>query len=161
MESVSKKICEVNEMKKLMYLFLAVLMVLPLMASCGTTLEGTPVEFANVTVVSYQLAYSEPETGETEVVDPEMAVQLDAQIVVVYVPEEEPDKAITVKDVVDAYARDFDGSQVYDEELNRYTKLKDLGVTDEFFWNYYVNGVPASLSTQVKNTDKIEIRYEK
>ncbi len=150
-------------MKKLSYLLLAALLLLPMMASCSTQ-QGTPVEFAEVKVVSYEFAYSEPETDAEEatpVLDPELAVVLDTQTVTVYVPEEEPDKAITVKDVVDAYTRDFDGSQVYDEDANRFTKIKDVSAGNGFFWNYYVNGAEASLSTTVKNTDKIEIRYEK
>jgi len=143
-------------MKKVCYLLLAVLMILPLLASCGGA-EGTPVEVANVKIIIYKNAYTGA-TGETPTLDKSLGEVISSDPITATVEE---GVALTVKHVVDAYANNIDGAAVYDADNNIYTKLAGLTAEDGFFWNYYVNGKEASLSTEIQATDTIEIVFEK
>jgi len=145
-------------MKKIAYFLLAVVMVLPLLVSCGGDAETTSVEVPNVTIVSYANAYSETATGENPVRDESLATQIYSGSLTAKVAE---GATLTVKDVVDAYANDLDGGAVYDATKNVYQKLADLSEGNGFFWNYKVNGADAGLSTEIQATDTILIVYEK
>lgn len=145
-------------MKKLLFVVLAIVLVLPMIVSCANTPDGEPVEITNVKVISYQNAYPEAETGAVAKPDKSLATELYSGTVTAYVVEGEK---LTLKDVVDGYARDLDGSAVYDESTARYTKINDLAALDGWFWNYYVNGSESSLTAEVKAGDAIEIVFEK
>lgn len=145
-------------MKRVCYLLLAVLMILPMIVACGNSREGTPVEVANVKVISYKDAYTEAATGAPAQLDKTLAAEVYAGPITAYVAE---GASLLLKDVVDGYALDIDGSAVYDESTDRYTKMADLAAADGFFWNYYVNGNECGLNTPIQPTDAIEIVFEK
>jgi hypothetical protein len=144
-------------MKKIAYLVLALVMLLPMIVACGGG-GGTLVEVKNVVIVSYKDAYSETATGDKPVPDETLKAEIYSGALKVTVEE---GKTLTVKDVVDAYANDIDGAAVYDEDTNTYKKLADLSEGNGWFWNYKVNGVDASLNTEIKVEDAIIISYEK
>lgn len=139
-------------MKKVMYLVLAVLMILPVVVSCGSAPEGNPVAVADFQVVSYADAYAEDGTKSED-----LAVSLHSGEVTAYVPE---GTAMTVKHVIEGYVYDNGVDAAFNETLNRYDSLAGYSA-GEFFWNYYVNGKEATLATEVQATDSIKIVYEK
>lgn len=143
-------------MKKILCLFLTVLFLLPMVLSCGSSPEGTPVEIPDVKVVSFQNAYTEKEDGK-KVLDRTLGTEIYAGAVTAYVAE---GATLSLKDVVDGYVRDLDNSAVYDEITQRYTKIASLSTEDGGFWTYYINGRESSLHTAVKPTDAIEIAFE-
>ena len=85
-------------MKRVCYLLLAVLMLLPMMASCGSQREGTPVEVAKVKVVSYKDAYAEAATGAAAQKDESLAQVIYEGAVTAYLQEGE---ALTLYHVVE------------------------------------------------------------
>jgi hypothetical protein len=113
---------------------------------------------ANVKVISYKDAYTEAATGAPAQLDKTLAAEVYAGPITAYVAE---GASLLLKDVVDGYALDIDGSAVYDESTERYTKMADLAAADGFFWNYYVNGNECGLNTPIQPTDAIEIVFEK
>ena len=138
-------------MKRMMFLVLAILMILPVVVSCGSAPEGNPVAVSNVTVVSYQDAYAEDGTrGE--------GVEIYNGLVTAYVPEGE---TMTLKHVVEGYVYDNDVDAVLNDAGTMYESLAGYANGDGFFWNYYVNGKEVSLSQAVKETDVIELVFEK
>lgn len=143
-------------MKKLFCLVLTVLFLIPMAVSCGSEPEGNPVEIPDVKVISFADAYTEKDDG-TKVLDRTLGTIIYSGTVTAYVAE---GKTLTLKDVVDGYARDLDNSAVYDETTQRYTTIASLSVEEGGFWNYYVNGRETSLHTAVKATDAIEIAFE-
>ena len=145
-------------MKRICYLLLAVLMLLPMMVACGSQREGTPVEVANVKVISYKDAYTEAATGEAGQKDEALAAVNYEGAVTAYLAEGE---TLTLYHVVEAYVYDQNSDSVYDEANARYTKIDGLAVGEVFFWNYYVNGKESGLGTAVTAEDTIEIIYEK
>ncbi len=145
-------------MKRVLFLMLAVLMLLPMVAACGSSREGTPVEVANVKVISYKDAYTQAATGEAAQLDKTLGTVLYEGPITAYLAEGE---SLTLKHVVDSYALDIDGNAIYDEDNARYTKLADLGAADGFFWNYYVNAKESGLGNAIQATDAIEIVFEK
>ena len=91
---------EVIEMKKLFCVLLAVLMIVPMFAACGSTPDGTEVEVANVKVYRYNDATA---TETTEIYSgPITALVAEGAV-------------LTVKDVV----LGFDENAVYDEDPSR------------------------------------------
>jgi hypothetical protein len=139
-------------MKKMMFVVLAVLMILPVIVSCGSAPEGNPVAVADFQVVSYADAYAEDGTKSED-----LAVSLHSGEVTAYVPE---GVAMTVKHVIEGYIYDNGIDASFNETLNRYDSLAGYSA-DVFFWNYYVNGREATLATEVQATDSIKIVYEK
>lgn len=137
-------------MKRMMFLILAVLMILPMAVSCGGD-KGTPTEVASVKVVSMYSADAENNVATEPATIYEGAVTA-------YVAE---GAILTVKDVVDAYANDIDGDAFYDEGKHMYTKLAGLAASGEWFWNYKVNGKEVGLDTEIKPEDTIELIYQK
>lgn len=146
-------------MKRMMYVIIAVLMILPLIVSCGSKHEGTPTEVADVKVLSMYSAEGSDENA-TAVVDgnADTATAIYEGAVTAYVAE---GATLTLKDVVDAYANDIDGDAFYDEDTYMYTKLAGLTANGDWFWNYKVNGKEVGLNTEIKATDSIEIIYQK
>lgn len=138
-------------MKRMLYFLVAVLMILPMIVSCGSQKKGTPTEVANVKVLSMYSADAENNEAEEASVIYEGGVTA-------YVEE---GAALTLKNVVDAYANDIDGDAFYDEDTHMYTKLAGLSASGEWFWNYIVNGQEAGLTTEIKATDTIQIVYQK
>lgn len=138
-------------MKRIVFLALAVLLILPMIASCGSAPEGNPVSVSNVTVVSYQDAYAEDGTrGE--------GVEIYSGMVTAYVPEGE---TLTLKHVVEGYVYDNDVDAVLNDAGTMYESLAGYTNGDGFFWNYKVNGKEVSLSQPVKESDVIELVFEK
>ena len=138
-------------MKRIIYFLVAVLMILPMIVSCGSQQKGTPTEVANVKVLSMYSADAENnEAAEASV--------LYEGAVTAYVKE---GVALTLQNVVDAYANDIDGNAFYDEDTHTYTKLAGLAAGNGWFWNYTVNGREVGLDIEIKATDTIEIKYEK
>ncbi len=138
-------------MKRVIYLLVAVLMILPMIVSCGSQQKGTPTEVANVKVLSMYSADAENNVAEEASVLYEGAVTA-------YVEE---GAALTLQNVVDAYANDIDGDAFYDEDTHAYTKLAGLVSGNGWFWNYTVNGKEVGLDTEIQATDTIQIVYEK
>ena len=134
----------------MMYVLIAVLMILPLIVSCGGQ-KGTPTEVANVKVLSMYSADAENNVAA------EAAVIYEG-LVTAYVAE---GATLTLKDVVDAYANDIDGDAFYDEDTHMYTKLAGLAAQGEWFWNYTVNGKEVGLNVEIQPTDAIQIIYQK
>ena len=143
-------------MKKTICLVLTVLFLLPMVFSCGSAPEGTPVEIPDVKVTSYQNAYTEKDDG-TKTLDRTLGTVIYSGTVTAYVAE---GNKLSLKDVVDGYVRDLDDGAVYDETTQRYTKIASLSADEGGFWTYYVNGRESGLHTAVKPTDAIEIAFE-
>ncbi len=140
-------------MKKVLYVVLAVLMILPVLASCSSAPEGNPVAVADFQVVSYADAYSAEGAK-----DENLAVTLHNGEVTAYVPE---GAAMTLKDVVEGYIYDNGVDAVTNEAGTIYESLAGYQSGNGFFWNFYVNGREASLATEVQPTDSIKVVYEK
>jgi len=140
-------------MKKLMYVVLAVLMILPVLASCGSAPEGEPVAISNFQVVSYADAYAEDGTK-----DEELAVELYNGAATAYVPE---GQTVTLKLVLEGYIYDNGVDAVANDAGTMYESFSGYANGNGFFWNYYVNGKEASLSAEVKPEDTIKVVYEK
>ncbi len=148
-------------MKKVLFSILAVLMILPVIASCSSAPQGEPVEVANVKIISYLNAYEENETGAlTSKVDKELAQTLFEGAVNAYVTQGE---TMTLSDLMKGYAYELDSSAYYDEGTKMYTRLQNTDADEEsgWFWNYYVNGKESGLGTEIKAEDKIEIVLER
>ena len=128
-------------MKKLLCVMLAVLMIVPLLVSCGNKADGSEIEVANVKVYRYNDTTA---TETTEIYSGPITAVVEEGAV------------LTVKDVV----LGFDVNAVYDEDTSRFTKINELPADAEWFWNYQVNGAPKSLATEIQATDSIEIIYE-
>ncbi len=138
-------------MKRLMFVVLAVLMILPVIVSCSSAPEGNPVAVANVKVITYQDAYAEDGTkGE--------GVVLHEGEVTAYVPE---GATMTLKDVIAGYVYDKGVDAVMNEAGTMYESLAGYANGNGFFWNYKVNGKEVSLATPVQATDTIEVVFEK
>ncbi len=145
-------------MKKVSALLLAVLLILPMAVACSTGPKGDPVEVPNVTVVSYKGVETEVATGEVATEENSVTTFYTGSVTA-YVEE---GALLTVKDVLDGYARDLDSTAHYDEDTGCYNRFHDILNSDGWFWNVYVNGAEARMDQEVKAaTDKIEIRYEK
>ncbi len=138
-------------MKRVLFFLVAVLMILPMIVSCGSQQKGTPTEVANVKVLSMYSADAEGNVAEE-------AATIYEGAITAYVAE---GAALTLKNVVDAYANDIDGDAFYDEDTHMYTKLAGLSANAGWFWNYTVNGKEVGLNTEIKATDSIEIIYQK
>ena len=140
-------------MKKLLYLALAVLMILPLTVACGSAPEGDPVAVADFSVISYSDAY-----GDGAVKDEAMAIELYKGEVTAYVVE---GNDMTLKDVIEGYVYDKGVDASTNEAGTIYESLAGYTADGTFFWNFYVNGKEASLSAKVQPTDSIKVCFEK
>ena len=138
-------------MKKLMFVILAVLMILPVVVSCSSAPEGNPVAVSNFKVVTYQDAYAEDGTKG------EGAVIYEGEVTA-YVAE---GATMTLKDVIAGYVYDKGVDAVTNEAGTMYESLAGYANGNGFFWNYKVNGKEVSLATAVQATDTIEIVFEK
>ncbi len=140
-------------MKKLMYVVLAVLMILPVIASCSSAPEGNPVAVNDFQVISYADAYDEAGAKSED-----LAVSLYSGAATAYVPEGE---TMTLKHVIEGYIYDNGVDAVSNDAGTMYESFSGYANGNGFFWNYYVNGKEASLSTEVKAEDAIKVVYEK
>ncbi len=140
-------------MKKITFVLLAVLMILPMIASCSSAPEGTPITVNHFQVVSYADAYAEDGTKSED-----LAVELYNGVATAYVPEGE---TMTLKHVLAGYIYDNGIDAVTNDAGTMYESFYGYTNGNGFFWNYYVNGKEVSLSTQVKADDTIKIVYEK
>ncbi len=145
-------------MKKVLYLLLAVMLILPMAVACGATPEGEPIAIANVQVLDYSLAYSEATDGAAPTIDETMITTIFSGEVTAYVAEGAP---LTLKDVVEGYIHDNNVDAVTNEAGTMYTSLSGLTEGDGFFWNFTVNGTETSLSATINATDTIVIAYMK
>ena len=139
-------------MKKFMFVVLAVLMILPMIASCSSAPEGNPVAVANFQVVTYSEAYAEDGTK-----DESLAVELYSGTATAYVPEGE---TMTLKHVIEGYIYDNGIDAVTNDAGTMYESFSGYANANGFFWNYYVNGKEASLSAEVTAEDVIKVVYE-
>lgn len=137
-------------MKKIKVLALcaAVMMLLPLIVSCGSAKSGTPNTFSNVTVV---VRYDPAAEEEVEDV-------LYQGEVVVYADDA---SSITLLDVIRAYCDDKNVGYYYDEAKNMITKIDEYSAGNGVYWLYTVDGADAKLSQTVKTDSAIEIFYSK
>ncbi len=141
-------------MKKVLYVLLAVMMVLPMIVSCSSAPEGEPVAFANVEVVIYDAtAYAEDGTR-----DDAAGIPLHKGEVTAYAADV---NAVTLKEVIAGYTYDNGIDYMMNEHGTMYESLAGYAADGTFFWNYYVNGKECSLSTVVKPADTIKIVFEK
>ena len=140
-------------MKKVMYVVLAVLMILPVIVSCSSAPEGNPVTVNNFQVISYESAFDE--AGNK---DESLAVSLFSGVATAYVPEGE---TMTLKHVMEGFIYDNGVDSVLNDAGTMYESFYGYAGGNGFFWNYYVNGQEASLSTEVKPEDTIKVVYEK
>ena len=140
-------------MKKLMYVVLAVLMILPVIASCSSAPEGTPVAVNDFQVISYADAFAEDGTK-----DESLAVSLYSGAATAYVPEGE---TMTLKHVIEGYIYDNGIDAVTNDAGTMYESFSGYANGNGFFWNYYVNNAEAGFGTAVPEGAKVEIRYEK
>ena len=141
-------------MKKVLYVLLAVMMVLPMIVSCSSAPEGEPVAFSNVEVVIFDAtAYAEDGTR-----DDTFGIQLHKGEVTAYAADV---NAVTLKEVIAGYTYDNGIDYVLNEYGTMYESLAGYAGDGTFFWNYYVNGKECSLSTVVAPTDTIKIVFEK
>ena len=140
-------------MKKFMFVVLAILMVLPVVVSCSSAPEGNPVEVADFKIISYADAYAEDGTK-----DEELAVELYAGSAIAYVPE---GTAMTVKHLIDGYIYDNGVDAAENSGGTMYESFSGYASGNGFFWNIYVNGKEARLSTEIKAEDSIKMVYEK
>jgi hypothetical protein len=148
---ISKR--EVKTMKKVLYVLLAVMMVLPMIVSCSSAPEGEPVAFANVEVVAFDAAAYADGTR-----DDSLGVQIHTGEVTAYAADV---NAVTLKEVIEGYTYDKQIDSVMNEYGTMYESLAGYAADGTFFWNYYVNGKECSLSTVVKPSDTIKIVFEK
>ena len=140
-------------MKKVMYIVLAVLMILPVLASCGSAPEGNPVAVNDFQVITYADAYAEDGTKSED-----LAISLYSGSATAYVPEGE---TMTLKHVIEGYIYDNGVDAVANDAGTMYESFSGYAIGNGFFWNYYVNGKEASLSVEVKPEDVIKVVYEK
>ena len=142
-------------MKKVMYVVLAVLMILPVLASCGSAPEGNPVAVNDFQVITYADAYAEDGTKSED-----LAISLYSGVATAYVPEGE---TMTLKHVIEGYIYDNGVDAVSNDAGTMYESFSGYAndPANGFFWNYYVNGKEASLSVEVKPEDVIKVVYEK
>lgn len=139
-------------MKKFMFVVLAVLMILPVIASCSSAPEGNPVSVASFQVVTYSEAYAEDGTK-----DESLAVELYNGTATAYVPEGE---TLTLKHVIEGYIYDNGIDAVTNDAGTMYESFSGYANGNGFFWNYYVNGKEASLSAEITAEDVIKVVYE-
>lgn len=142
-------------MKKVLYVLLAVMMVLPMIVSCSSAPEGEPVVFSNVEVLVFDAtAYAEDGTR-----DDSLAIPIhQGEDVTAYAADT---NAVTLKEVIAGYTYDKQVDYAMNEHGTMYESLAGYAADSTFFWNYYVNGKESSLSTVVKPEDVIKIVYEK
>lgn len=140
-------------MKKVMYVVLAVLMILPVLASCSSAPEGNPVAVNDFQVITYADAYAEDGTKSED-----LAISLYSGVATAYVPEGE---TMTLKHVIEGYIYDNGVDAVSNDAGTMYESFSGYANGNGFFWNYYVNGKEASLSVEVKPEDVIKVVYEK
>lgn len=140
-------------MKKVMYVVLAVLMILPVLASCGSAPKGNPVAVNDFQVITYADAYAEDGTKSED-----LAISLYSGVATAYVPEGE---TMTLKHVIEGYIYDNGVDAVSNDAGTMYESFSGYANGNGFFWNYYVNGKEASLSIEVKPEDVIKVVYEK
>ena len=140
-------------MKKVMYVVLAVLMILPVLASCSSAPEGNPVAVNDFQVITYADAYAEDGTKSED-----LAISLYSGAATAYVPEGE---TMTLKHVIEGYIYDNGVDAVTNDAGTMYESFSGYATGNGFFWNYYVNGKEASLSAEVKPEDVIKVVYEK
>lgn len=139
-------------MKRVLFFIVAVLMILPMIVSCGEEKkEGKLVDVPNVKVLSLYSADAEGNVAA-------QASEIYKGTVTAYV---EADATLILKDVVDAYARDINTDAYYDEDNRMYTKFAGLSAGSDWFWNYIVNGEEVGLDFEVKVGDSIEIIFQK
>ena len=139
-------------------LLLALAMLLPFAVACGSTQEGTPNSFSNVTITSTYDPSAEESTEEGA--EPEEYEEtIFSGEVIVYTETETAE--ITVLDLLRAYADAQNENLVYDSGTARVTKIGELGAGGGYFWNYVVNGADASLNTVIKGDDEIQIIFTK
>lgn len=127
-------------MKKMLCLMLAVLMIVPMIVSCGKS-DGNEVEYPNVKVFRYNDTTA---TATTEISSTPIMVAANEE------------GKVTLKEVV----LSFDPAAYYEESTSRFVKISEFSADGEWFWNFQVNGAPANLATEVKPEDAIEIIYE-
>ena len=140
-------------MKKLMFVVLAILMILPVIASCSSAPEGNPVMVEKFQIISYADAF-DAEGNKDE----ELAVELYNGVATAYVPEGE---TMTLKHVIEGYIYDNGVDAVANDAGTMYESFSGYANANGFFWNYYVNGKEASLSAEVTANDEIKVVYEK
>ena len=140
-------------MKKILFLALAVLMILPLVVACSSAPEGNPIAVADFSVISYSTAYD-----EAGIKDEAMAVEIYKGEVTAYVAE---GATMTLKDVIEGYIYDKGVDASTNSAGTIYESLAGYAADGTFFWNFYVNGREASLSAQVQPTDSIKVVFEK
>lgn len=140
-------------MKKVLFVALAVLMILPVIVSCSSAPEGNPVSVGDFQVVSYADAFDEAGNKSED-----LAVSLYNGAATAYVPEGE---TMTLKHVIEGYIYDNGVDAVTNDAGTMYESLAGYANGNGFFWNYYVNGKEASLSAEVKAEDSIKVVYEK
>ncbi len=145
-------------MKKMIMVILSVVLLLPLIASCGSSVpQGDPVAVKNVKVVSYANAYEEAtETGKPPVRSGEAEILYEGPVNA-YVVEGEQ---MTLGDLMAGYAYEIDAT-AYKDGNDIYVKINDLSANDEFYWDMYVDGNPAGLSQPITPDSVIEIRYQR
>ncbi len=136
----------------MMFVVLAVLMILPVIASCSSAPEGNPVAVNNFQIVTYSEAYAEDGTK-----DESLAVELYNGVATAYVPEGE---TMTLKHVIEGYIYD-NGVDAVTNDQGMYESFSGYANGNGFFWNYYVNGKETGLSAEVKAEDTIKVVYEK
>ena len=141
-------------MKKVMYVVLAVLLILPVLASCSSAPEGNPVVVNDFQVITYADAYAEDGTKSED-----LAISLYSGVATAYVPEGE---TMTLKHVIEGYIYD-NGVDAATNDQGMYESFSGYSndPANGFFWNYYVNGKESGLSTEVKPEDVIKVVYEK
>ena len=137
---------------KIFALVLAIMMILPFIASCGQ--EKKTVSFPNVTILNaYEEKQEETQTKEAseqakEKKDPEEMFSGE-----VAVPVDDESAAITVEQVIKAFENDENEEVVI--EGNKLIKIGEVSRGGGYYWDIRVNGQSAGLGTEVKAEDEI------
>ncbi len=154
---------------RILFLALALVMIVPMIAACGGTQEtGDPYTFTVTAISTAELDDQNNVIESTVEADPDDPYEqrIDGPTSVTVYREKPADGSavqITLGDVIAKYMEQTNNDYYFDEAQNRYTKI--FGISGQksvgTFWDFLVDGNSAALTTPVTTDSEITLVYGK
>ncbi len=154
---------------RILFLALALVMIVPMIAACGGTQEtGDPYTFTVTAITTVELDDQNNVVESTVEADPDdpYEARIDGPTSVTVYREKPADSnavVITLGDVIAKYMEQTNNDYYFDEAQNRYTKIFGINVQKSAgtFWDFLVDGNSAPLTTPVTTDSEITLVYGK